>query len=68
MFDDKDINANYKKNYIREKNEKNIDLTITDLYSHIVAITYKDLREQNANNYLKSSLLCPFTSWFSCFR
>lgn len=40
IFDYKGINANNKKEDIEEKNKKNIDLSIIDIYSYTVAITH----------------------------
>lgn len=45
IINDRDINADDKQENIEEKDKKNIDLPMADIFSHAVAIMRMRLRE-----------------------
>lgn len=45
MFDNEDIEMNDRETDIKEKDEQNIDLSMTDFYSYIVAIMQMHWKE-----------------------
>lgn len=57
MFDDKDINVNNREKNIEEKDKKNKNLPIIDIYLHVVTITRMRWRKQDTTNCFKSLML-----------